>query len=536
MITTSGVTIAFSGNALYENVSVKFLPGNCYGLIGANGSGKSTFLKAISGEIDITQGHIGIEEGRRMAVLSQDQFAFDDYLVLETVLMGYKALYEVYAERNRLYEKDDLTDEEGMLIGDLEERFGEMDGYSAEADAAILLNELGIDEQLHEKKMNELEAGEKIRVLLAQALFGNPDILLLDEPTNQLDYKTIMWLENYLLDFENLVIVVSHDRHFLNKVCTHIADVDFGQIKIYPGNYDFWKQSVSLAQQQREDQHKKSEQKIKELEDFVRRFSANASKSKQATSRKKLIEKIRPEELPVSTRKSPYINFNNSKKCGTKIVECENISVSVDGEQVLKDVSFSISKGEKCVIAGYNSVSKTALLDILAGKLQPDSGQVSWGESVDWSYFPKDNSEFFSKKQQLVEWLDGFSDIDDILVLRGFLGRLLFSGDDAKKDVTVLSGGEKARAMFSRMMVLEPNTMIFDEPTDHLDLEAISSLNEGLIQYKGSLIFTSQDFELVNTVANRVIEVSPKGFLDVPTDYNDYMTNERIALRRADLA
>tara|TARA_B100001989_G_C24539567_1_gene466680 strand:+ start:239 stop:1372 length:1134 start_codon:yes stop_codon:yes gene_type:complete len=377
MINTSGLTIAFSGKALYENVSVKFLPGNCYGLIGANGSGKSTFLKALSGDIEITQGHIGIEEGRRIATLSQDQFAFDEHLVLDTVLMGYKKLYAVYEERNRLYAKDDLTDDEGMRIGELEELFGDLDGYSAESDASILLNDLGLEDEIHYKLMSELEAGEKIRVLLAQALFGNPDILLLDEPTNQLDYKTILWLENYLLDFENLVIVVSHDRHFLNKVCTHIADVDFGQIKVYPGNYDFWKQSVELAQQQREDDYKKSEQKVKELEDFVRRFSANASKSKQATSRKKLIEKIRPDDLPVSTRKSPYINFNNNKKLGTKIVECNNLCVDIDGQRVINDVSFTLSKGDKCVIAGQNSVSKTALLDVLAGKLKPTSGEVT---------------------------------------------------------------------------------------------------------------------------------------------------------------
>ena len=350
MITTADLNISFSGKALYEHVSVKFLPGNCYGLIGAHGSGKSTFLKVLSGELEPTQGHVSIEQGRRIAVLSQDQFAFDDYSVLNTVLMGYKELYDIYSERNELYEKDDLTDEEGMRIGELEEKFGDMGGYSAESDAQILLNELGLDDSLHDKLMSELEAGEKIRVLLAQALYGNPDILLLDEPTNQLDYKTILWLENYLLNFENLVIVVSHDRHFLNKVCTHIADVDYEKIQIYPGNYSFWKQSVELARKQQEDQHKKSEQKIKELEEFVRRFSANASKSKQATSRKKLIEKIRPEELAISSRKSPYINFNNTKNLGTKIVELNNVCVTVEGVQVITNLSCLISKGDKCVI------------------------------------------------------------------------------------------------------------------------------------------------------------------------------------------
>ena len=535
MITTSGLTIAFSGKALYENVNIKFLPGNCYGLIGANGSGKSTFLKVISGELEATNGNIIIEDGKRIAVLKQDQFAFDEYSVLETVIMGHKALYDIYAERNALYEKDELSDDEGMRIGELEELFGDMDGYTAESDAAIMLGDLGINEELQEKKMADLESGQKIRVLLAQALFGNPDILLLDEPTNQLDYNTIEWLENYLLDFENLVIVVSHDRHFLNKVCTHIADVDYGNIKIFPGNYDFWKTSAELAKQQREDKHKKSEQKIEELEAFVRRFSANASKSKQATSRKKLIEKIKPDELPSSTRKSPYISFKNDKKLGTKIVSVKNITHKLDGEIVLNDVSFDITKGNVVAIAGRNSISKTTLLEILAGKVKPDQGEIIWGESTDVEYFPKDNNTFFENPTPLVEWLGNYSDSDDLMMIRGYLGRMLFSGDDANKTVNVLSGGEKARAMFAKIMLTEPNTILFDEPTDHLDLEAISSLNEGMMNYNGCTIFSSQDYEIMNTVANRIIEVSPKGFIDEESKFEDYLHADRIKVKREKL-
>ncbi|RAP30280.1 ABC transporter ATP-binding protein [Candidatus Marinamargulisbacteria bacterium SCGC AG-414-C22] len=532
MITTNALTISFSGKSLYENVSIKFLQGNCYGLIGANGSGKSTFLKALSGELEATQGNVSIEEGKRIAVLRQDQFAFDEFTVIDTVIMGHKTLYDVYSERNRLYDKDELTDEEGMRIGDLEEQFGEMDGYTAESDAAIMLGDLGISEELHEKKMSELESGEKIRVLLAQALFGNPDILLLDEPTNQLDYVTIEWLENYLLEFENLVIVVSHDRHFLNKVCTHIADVDYGNIKIFPGNYDFWKNSAELAKHQREDKHKKSEQKIQELEAFVRRFSANASKSKQATSRKKLIEKLRPDELPVSTRKSPYINFNNNKKTGTKIVSVSNVTHSIEGEVVLKDVSFNIIKGNNVAIAGRNSISKTTLLEILAGKITPDEGEVVWGESVEFDYFPKDNNPFFKESTPLISWLSSYSDSDDIMEMRSYLGRMLFSGDDANKTVNVLSGGEKARAMFAKIMLTEPNTILFDEPTDHLDLEAISSLNDGMIQYEGTLIFSSQDYEIMNTVANRIIEVSPKGYINEESSFEDFLQSDRVKAKR----
>ena len=532
MIDVSGLTVSFGSQTLFENVHISFTSGNCYGLIGANGAGKSTFLKVLSGEIEPTHGHVAIEEGKRMAVLRQDLFAYDEFSVLEAVIMGHRTLYEVYSERDRLYSKDDMTDEEGMRVAELEELFGEMDGYTAESDAATMLNELGIDEDFHQKKMSELEAGLKIRVLLAQVLFGEPDIVLLDEPTNQLDYATVLWLENYLLDFQNTVIVVSHDRHFLNKVCTHTADVDFQKIKIYPGNYDFWKQSSELVTTQLQDKRKKDLAKVQELEDFVRRFSANASKSKQATSRKKLIEKLKPEDLPTSTRRSPFIQFKFNQSIGSKILMVDNVTHSVDGECVLRNVTFTLNKGDKLAILGKNSVSKTTFLKLLAGEIQPDEGSIVWGETIKKSYFPKDNNVFFSDANALIEWLAEYDEQLDLQTLRGFLGRMLFSGDDAKKSVNVLSGGERARAMFSKIMVEEPNTILFDEPTDHLDLEAISALNDGLVQFNGCLMFTSHDYQLLNTVANRVIEVSPKGSLEYKSSFHDYMENDSLTSKR----
>ena len=526
MIHTSKLTKSFGEKTLFEDVSIKFTAGNCYGLIGANGAGKSTFLKILAGDIEQTSGDIIVEPGKRIAVLKQDQFAYDAFSVLETVIMGYPELYKIYKERTDLYAKDEMTDDEGLRIGDLEMAYSEMDGYTLEADAATMLSEIGIKESLHEKKMDTLEPGEKIRVLLAQALFGNPDILLLDEPTNQLDYLSTLWLENYLMDFENTVLVVSHDRHFLNKVCTHIADVDFGQINVFAGNYDFWYKSSKLAMQQREDQNKKAEQKISELEDFVRRFSANASKSKQATSRKKLIDKLRPEDLPVSRRRAPYIHFKPQRQCGNKILKVTNLSASIDNEVVLKNVSFTIEKGDKVAIAGRNALSKTALLQCLSGEIKPDSGSIEWGETIQVGYFPKDNTEYFNEQLSLIDWISKYKDTDDISFLRGFLGRMLFSGDDVKKMTHVLSGGEKARAMFSRMMLSEPNALLFDEPTDHLDLEAIDALNEGLEAFKECLFVSSHDFQLLNTVTNRVIEVSPKGMIDFKANYDDYMQNK----------
>lgn len=528
MIYTQNLSLSFGGRLLFEDVNVKFSDGNCYGLIGANGAGKSTFLKILSGEIEPSQGNVVIDENKRISVLKQDQFAYDDKSVLETVLMGHKRLYSVYAEKNALYTKPDLTDEDGLRLGELEHLFGEMDGYNAESNAAIMLSELGIEDSLHYKLMRELESGQKIRVLLAQALFGDPDVLLLDEPTNQLDYMSVLWLEKFLSDFKNTVIVVSHDRHFLNRVCTHIADVDYRRIQVYVGNYDFWQKASQLATQQKQDQHKKSTDKIKELEEFVRRFSANASKSKQATSRKKLIEKIRPEELPVSSRKSPFINFKPKRSCGDKILLIKGLSHSIDGEVVLRNVHFALNRGDKVALMGKNTISKTTLLRILAGEITPDTGTIEWGDTVSPAYFPKDNSVYFKKDLPLLDWLRQFVENNDDQWVRGFLGRMLFSGDDVNKRVSVLSGGEKARAMFSKMMVAEGNFLIFDEPTDHLDLEAITALNDGLESFPENVIFTSHDFQLLETVANRVIEVSPKGMIDHRSGFGDYMESPSI--------
>jgi ATPase subunit of ABC transporter with duplicated ATPase domains len=532
MISTSNLSISFGSKILFENVNLKFLPGECYGLIGANGSGKSTFLKILSGQIESSEGQVIIDDNNSISVLSQDHFAFDEYTVLETVLMGHKKLYPIYAKRMELYAKPELTDKEGEEIGQLEEDFGELDGYSAEANASTMLDDLGISNDMQEKKMSDMESGEKVRVLLAQALFGDPDVLLLDEPTNQLDYLSVLWLEKFIQDFKNTVIVVSHDRHFLNKVCTNIADVDFGEIKVYPGNYEFWRKSSDLALKQRQDKNKKDENKIKELEEFVRRFSANASKSKQATSRKKLIEKIRPDELPVSRRRSPFIQFKEKRKCGNNILTVKNLSHSIANEKILDNISFTVEKGEKIAIVGKNSLSKTTLLEILSENLSPDSGSIEWGESITHSYFPKDNTSFFESEIPLNNWLGQYQEKNDTDIIRGFLGRMLFSGDDATTKVNVLSGGEKARALFSKMMLEEGNTLLFDEPTDHLDLESITSLNTALEQFQSCLIFTSHDFQLLNTVPNRIIEVSPNGMIDRKSDFDDFMQNENIQKQR----
>ena len=525
MLATSNLGMSFGKKKLFESVSVEFSPGNCYGLIGANGAGKSTLLKIISGDLESTEGQIIKDKKTTISMLKQNQFEFDEYSVIDTVIMGDTGMYHCYSERNRIYSLPEMSEEEGMQVAQHEADYAEMDGYEKEANAASMLEELGIATNLHESLMSQLDASEKVRVLIAQALFGDPDILLLDEPTNQLDYQTTIWLEEKIIHYEKTVIVVSHDRHFLNKVCTHIADVDFGEVKIYPGNYDFGKESSELARKQHEEKNKKSESKIKELEDFVRRFSANASKSKQATSRKKLIEKLTPEELPESKRRSPFIQFKPNRKCGNKIVDVENVSHSVDGIQVLNNVSFSVQKNEKVAITGSNSLSKTTLLEILSGELTPDQGSITWGETTSHTYFPKDNNVFFDTSEKLLDWLQQFDEKMDLQTLRGYLGRMLFSGDDALKSVNVLSGGEKARAMFSRMMVLEGNALIFDEPTDHLDLEAISALNDGLIQFPENIIFTSHDFELLHTVPNRIIEVTPKGFVDYQGSFEDFINH-----------
>jgi len=528
MIQVENLTLSFGGQPLFEEVNTKFFGDNCYGLIGANGAGKSTFLKILSGEIEPTNGNVIIPKGKRLSVLKQDQFAYDEYTVLDTVLQGYPELYVIYKERNELYSKPEMTDEEGIRVADLECKFGEMDGYMAEVDAATMLSDLGIEESLHDKTMASLEAQQKIRVLLAQALFGNPDILLLDEPTNQLDYQTVLWLENFLLDFENTVIVVSHDRHFLNKVCTHIADLDFRKLNIFTGNYDFWYQSSQLMQEQQRNQQKKQTDKVKELEDFIRRFSANASKSKQATSRKKLLDKIRPEELPVSSRRTPFIHFKPNRDCGKKVLTVKNISHSIDGEPVLSNVSFIVNQDEKVALVGQHTKSKTTLLQILSGEITPDEGSVEWGETITKTYFPKDNSTFFSQPTPLLDWLSQFTNETDTQEIRGYLGRMLFSGDDALKPVNVLSGGEKARAMFSKMMIEEGNFLMFDEPTDHLDLEAITAINKALESFSQCIIFTSHDFKLLDTVANKIIEVSPKGMIERLMTFSDYMESDQI--------
>ncbi len=525
MIQTDHLTLSFGGRTLFEDVNAKFLPGNCYGLIGANGAGKSTFLKILSGDIQPTKGEVVIGDKKRISVMKQNQFEYDEFTVMDTVLMGHTELFTIYDERNKLYAKPSLTEAEGLRAGDLESIFGDMDGYTAESDAATLLSDLGLPESLHQTQMSALEAGQKVRVLLAQALFGNPDILLLDEPTNQLDYKSVLWLEQFLYDFPNTVIIVSHDRHFLNKVCTHIADLDFKQIRLYAGNYDFWLQSSQLVMKQKQDLHKKSSEKIKELEDFIRRFSANASKSKQATSRKKLIDTLRPDELPVSSRKSPYISFKVKRPCGTNILTVKNLSYTLGDAVLFKNLSFSLEKKDKLAILAENTLAKTTLLSLLAGKLQPQTGTIEWGEGSVYDYFPKDNSEYFGKDTPLLDWLNEKNSGLDNQTLRGYLGRMLFSGDEAKKNVKVLSGGEKARAMFAKLMLSEGNVLLFDEPTDHLDLESISALNIGLSQFTDCLIMTSHDFELLNTVPNRFIEITPTGFREKRGSFEDFLGN-----------
>ena len=526
MLATSNLGISFGKKKLFEGVSVEFHPGNCYGLIGANGAGKSTLLKILSGELDSTEGNIVKDKKTTISVLKQNQFEFDEYNVIDTVIIGDEAMYECYSERNRIYGLEEMSEEDGLKVAQYEADYSEMDGYEKEANAGSMLNELGISSEFHELKMNQLDSSQKLRVLLAQALFGNPDVLLLDEPTNQLDFRTALWLEEKLIEYENTVIVVSHDRYFLNKVCTHIADVDFGQVKIYPGNYDFWKQSSELSRKQHEEKNKKAEQKIKELEEFVRRFSANASKSSQATSRKKLIQQLTPEELPESKRRSPFIQFKPNRPCGNKIVEVSNISYTIDGVKVLDNISFSVENGDKIALTGSHSLSKTTLLNILANKIEPDEGTIRWGETITPTYFPKDNGSFFETTDNLIDWLQKYDEDMDLQTLRGYLGRMLFSGDDALKSVNVLSGGEKARAMFARMMLLEGNALIFDEPTDHLDLEAISSLNDGLIQFPEVIIMTSHDFEILNTVPNRMIEITPKGHVDYCGNFEDFLNHE----------
>ena len=523
MLIASGVTIRFGKRTLFEDVNIKFNKGCCYGIIGANGAGKSTFLKVLSGELEPSKGEVTKEKNERLSVLKQDHFAFEEYTVMDTVIMGNSELYKIMKEKEAIYAKPDFSEEDGMKAAKLEERFAELDGWNAEADAAVLLNDLGIEQEKHYKLMSEIEPKDKVKVLLAQALFGNPDILLLDEPTNDLDLKSIRWLEEFLINFENTVIVVSHDRYFLNKVCTHIADVDFGKIKIYPGNYDFWYESSQLALKQAKEQNKKKEEKIKELQEFIARFSANASKSKQATSRKKSLEKIELEEIKASNRKYPYIDFKPDREPGKEILKVKNISKTVNGEKILDNISFNVRPGNKIAIVSDNELRTTMLFQIIAGEIQPDEGEIEWGQTISSDYFPKDNSYLFEKKETLVDWLRKYSRDPDETYIRGFLGRMLFSGDEALKNVDILSGGEKVRCVLSKLMLSGANLLILDEPTNHLDMEAITALNEGLKKFKGNLIFTSHDHQLTETVANRIIQLGPEKKFDKDITYDEYL-------------
>ena len=524
MINSVGVTVRFGKRVLFEDVNIKFTDGNCYGLIGANGAGKSTFLKVLSGEIEPSKGEIVIEKGKRLSTLKQDHFAYEEFTVIDTVIMGNKELYDIMKAKEEIYAKPDFSEEDGIKAAKLEERFSELDGWNSESDAATLLNNLGIPSSEHYKLMKELEAKDKVKVLLAQSLFGNPDVLLLDEPTNDLDLKSIEWLQEFLINFENTVIVVSHDRYFLNKVCTHIADVDFGKIKVYPGNYDFWYESSQLALKQAKEANKKKEDKIKELQDFIARFSANASKSKQATSRKKTLEKIELDEIKPSNRKYPYVDFKPDREPGKEILQVKNISKTYEGVKVLDNVSFTVKQDDKIAFLADNEIAKTVLFQIIAGELEPDEGELVWGTTITKSYFPKDNNYLFETDENITEWLRKYSKDPDETYVRGFLGRMLFSGDEALKQVNVLSGGEKVRCVLSKMMLSGANLLIFDEPTNHLDMESITSVNEGMKKFTGNILFTSHDHELTQTVANRIIDIKADGnVVDREVTYNEYL-------------
>ncbi|BFI99674.1 MAG: ATP-binding cassette domain-containing protein [Priestia megaterium] len=530
MITVSNVSLRFGDRKLFEDVNIKFTPGNCYGLIGANGAGKSTFLKILSGEIESQTGDVHMGPGERLAVLKQNHFEYEDQEVMKTVIMGHARLYEVMQEKDAIYMKADFTDEDGMKAAELEGEFAELNGWEAESEAAILLKGLGISEDLHAKKMAELTGSEKVKVLLAQALFGKPDVLLLDEPTNNLDIQAIQWLEEFLINFENTVVVVSHDRHFLNKVCTHIADLDFSKIQVYVGNYDFWYESSQLAQKMASDANKKKEEKIKELQAFIARFSANASKSKQATSRKKLLDKISLDDIRPSSRRYPYVNFTPEREIGNDVLRVEGLTKTIDGVKVLDNVSFIMNKDDKIALVGRNELANSTLMKILMGEMEADSGTYKWGVTTSQAFFPKDNSEYFENGDlNLVDWLRQYSPNDQSeSFLRGFLGRMLFSGEEVLKKANVLSGGEKVRCMLSKMMLSGSNVLLLDDPTNHLDLESITALNNGLISYKGSMIFTSHDHQFVETIANRVIEITPNGVIDKQMTYDEYLENSNL--------
>ena len=533
MISANNVTYRVGKKALFEDVNIKFTEGNCYGLIGANGAGKSTFLKILSGELETTNGDISITPGQRLSVLEQDHFKYDSYPVMDVVIMGNERLYQIMKEKDAIYAKEDFSDEDGIRASELEAEFAEMDGWEAESDAATLLNGLGISTELHYSEMKELNGNEKVKVLLARALFGNPDILLLDEPTNHLDLDAIAWLEEFLINFNNTVIVVSHDRYFLNKVCTHTADIDYGKIQLYAGNYDFWYESSQLLIKQMKEANQKKEEKIKELQEFISRFSANASKSKQATSRKRALEKIELDEIKPSSRKYPYIDFRPEREIGNEVLTVEGISKTINGEKVLDNISFILGHDDKVALVGGNEIAKTTLFQILTGEMEPDEGSYKWGVTTSQAYFPKDNTEEFNNDLTIVDWLTGYSPVKDVTYVRGFLGRMLFAGEDGVKKVKVLSGGEKVRCLLSKMMISGSNCLLLDEPTNHLDMESITALNNGLIKFPGVAVFSCHDHQFVQTTANRIMEILPDGTLvDKITTYDEYLESDEMARKR----
>ena len=533
MIQANNVTLRFGKKALFEEVNIKFTEGNCYGIIGANGAGKSTFLKILSGQIEPTSGDVTMSPGNRLSFLEQDHFKYDEFTVLDTVIMGNQRLYDIMKEKDAIYMKEDFSDEDGIRAAELESEFADMDGWNAESDAATLLNGLGVDTEYHYSLMGDLPGALKVKILLARALFGSPDVLLLDEPTNHLDLDAIAWLEEFLINFENTVIVVSHDRYFLNKVCTHTADIDYGKIQLYAGNYDFWYQSSQLIIQQRKEANKKKEEQIKELQEFIQRFSANASKSKQATSRKRALEKIELDDIRPSSRKYPYIDFRPAREIGNEVLSVENLTKTIDGQLILDHLSFNVGREDKIALVGSNERAKTVLFQILAGEMEPDEGSYKWGVTTSQSYFPKDNTEIFSTDLLIVDWLTQFSEIKDATYVRGFLGRMLFAGEDGAKKMKVLSGGEKVRVLLSRMMIENSNVLMLDEPTDHLDMESITALNTGLQKFSGVIIFSSRDHEIVQTTANRIIEILPNGaMIDKMTTYDEYLDSDEMARKR----
>ncbi|MCD7764285.1 MAG: ATP-binding cassette domain-containing protein [Lachnospiraceae bacterium] len=533
MISANNVTLRIGKKALFEDVNIKFTEGNCYGLIGANGAGKSTFLKILSGQLETTKGDVSMTPGQRLSVLEQDHFKYDEFPVLDTVIMGNQRLYDIMKEKDAIYAKEDFSDEDGIRASELEGEFAELNGWEAESDAATLLNGLGIETDLHYSLMKDLNGNEKVKVLLARALFGNPDILLLDEPTNHLDLDAISWLEEFLINFDNTVIVVSHDRYFLNKVCTHIADIDYGKIQLYAGNYDFWYESSQLLIRQMKEANRKKEEKIKELQEFISRFSANASKSKQATSRKRALEKIQLDEIKPSSRKYPYIDFRPNREIGNEVLMVENLSKTIDGVKVLDNLTFTLGHDDKVAFVGSNELAKTTFFQILAGELEPDEGTYKWGVTTSQSYFPKDNTKEFDNDLTIADWLTGYSEIKDATYVRGFLGRMLFAGDDGVKKMRVLSGGERVRCMLSKMMISGSNVLIFDEPTNHLDMESITALNNGMMKFPGVILFSSRDHQIVQTTANRIMEILPNGqLIDKITTYDEYLESDEMARKR----